>query len=53
MIASGSTTRMIAQALRLSSKTIESHRSRIMHKLHVHRAAELIRYAIRHQLIAP
>ena len=53
MIASGSTTRMIAQALGLSSKTIESHRSRIMHKLHVHRAAELIRYAIRHQLIAP
>jgi len=53
MIAAGSTTRDIAQSLGLSSKTIESHRSRIMRKLHVHRAAELIRYAIRHELIAP
>ena len=53
LVASGSTTRTIAQALGVSSKTIESHRSRIMHKLHIHRAAELIRYAIRQQLIAP
>ena len=53
LIASGSTTRMIAQALGLSSKTVESHRSRIMQKLHIHRAAELIRYAIRQQLITP
>jgi len=53
MIASGSTTRDIAHILGLSNKTVESHRSRIMHKLHVHRAAELIRYAIRHQLITP
>ena len=53
MVASGSTTRDIAKSLGLSSKTIESHRSRIMHKLHMHRAAELIRYAIRRQLITP
>jgi len=53
LIAQGNTTRMIAQELGLSTKTIESHRSRIMHKLHVHRAAELIRYAIRRQLITP
>ena len=51
MIASGNTTRMIAETLGLSSKTIESHRSRIMHKLHMHRAADLIRYAIRRQII--
>jgi DNA-binding NarL/FixJ family response regulator len=53
LIAKGHTTRTIAGELGLSAKTIESHRSRIMHKLHVHRAAELIRYAIRRQLIAP
>ena len=53
MVASGSTTRDIARTLGLSSKTVESHRSRIMHKLHIHRAAELIRYAIRRQLITP
>ena len=53
LIAAGNTTRAIAQTLGLSVKTVESHRSRIMHKLHVHRAAELIRYAIRRQLITP
>jgi DNA-binding NarL/FixJ family response regulator len=53
LIAKGSTTRAIAKELGLSAKTVESHRSRIMQKLHVHRAAELIRYAIRRQLISP
>ncbi|MGE5624326.1 MAG: response regulator [Bacillota bacterium] len=53
MIATGNTTRAIAKELGLSAKTVESHRSRIMHKLHLHRAAELIRYAIRRQLITP
>lgn len=53
LIAKGNTTRNIAKELGLSAKTVESHRSRIMQKLHVHRAAELIRYAIRRQLITP
>ena len=53
MIASGSTNRDIAQALGLSPKTVESHRNRIMHKLNVHRAAELIRYAVRRNIIRP
>lgn len=52
LIATGRTARDIARILGLSAKTVESHRSRIMQKLHVHRAAELIRYAIRHQLIS-
>jgi len=53
LIARGATTRAIAKELGLSAKTVESHRGRIMQKLHVHRAAELIRYAIRRQLISP
>ncbi|HEY3857973.1 MAG TPA: response regulator transcription factor, partial [Gammaproteobacteria bacterium] len=53
LIAKGTTTRLIAKQLGLSAKTVESHRSRIMQKLHLHRAAELIRYAIRRQLISP
>lgn len=51
MIASGNTTRDIAQSLGLSPKTVESHRNRIMHKLNLHRSAELIRYAVRRHLI--
>lgn len=53
MIADGKTNRVIADALGLSVKTIESHRSKIMEKLNIHRTAELIRYSIRHQLISP
>ena len=46
MIASGSTDRDIARAPGLSPKTAESHRNRIMHKLDVHRATELIRHTV-------
>lgn len=53
MIASGGTNRDVARALGLSPKTVESHRNRIMHKLNVHRAAELIRYAVRRNIIRP
>lgn len=53
MIAAGSTTSAIAQALGISRKTINSHRGSIMRKLHIHRAAGLTRYAIRQHLIAP
>jgi DNA-binding NarL/FixJ family response regulator len=39
-------TREIAKQLRLSPKTVESHRLRLMHKLNLKTAAELIRHAI-------
>jgi len=51
MIAEGKSSRSISETLGLSIKTVESHRSRIMHKLKIHRAAELIRYAVRHRLV--
>jgi DNA-binding NarL/FixJ family response regulator len=51
MIAQGKTTREIAATLSLSPKTIESHRGRIMQKLDLHQMAQLVSYAVRHQLI--
>jgi DNA-binding NarL/FixJ family response regulator len=39
-------TREIAEQLRLSPKTVESHRLRLMRKLHLKTAAELLRHAI-------
>lgn len=51
MIAQGKTTREIAEMLSLSPKTIESHRGRIMQKLDLHQMAQLISYAVRHQII--
>lgn len=50
LIAEGKTSREIAEILHLSPKTIESHRSRIMHKLKLQQTTELICYAVRAQM---
>jgi DNA-binding NarL/FixJ family response regulator len=52
-IAEGETTKEIASRLDLSVKTVESHRTRLMHKLDIHETATLVRYAIRRGLTAP
>src|SRR5882724_1001682 len=49
-IAEGQTTKEIAWHLGLSVKTVESHRIRLMRKLHIHETATLVRYAIRRGL---
>lgn len=51
MVAEGKCNKEIAQALGLSSRTVEAYRARLMSKLHVHSVAELVRYAIRNNLI--
>ncbi|HEV8265442.1 MAG TPA: response regulator transcription factor [Gemmatimonadales bacterium] len=53
LVAEGKSTKQIAQVLRISVKTAEFHRGRVMKKLHVHETAGLVRYAIREGLIAP
>jgi two-component system, NarL family, response regulator NreC len=52
-IAEGQTTKEIASHLGLSVKTVESHRTRLMHKLDIHETATLVRYAIRRGLTTP
>lgn len=47
LIAEGNNTRLIAQSLKISEKTVAAHRSNIMHKLKVKSIAELTKYAIR------
>ena len=41
----------VASHLGISKRTVETHRSRILKKLHVHSAVELIRLAARHGLL--
>jgi DNA-binding NarL/FixJ family response regulator len=53
LIAEGETTKEIAWRLRLSTKTVESHRIRLMRKLDIHETATLVRYAIRRGLTCP
>lgn len=52
-IASGLTTRQIAEVLGVSPKTVENHRSNIMRKLDVDSMAKLLAYAIREGLFDP
>ena len=41
----------IASQLCISKRTVETHRGRIMRKLHVHSATDLVRLAARHGLL--
>ncbi|HKR10074.1 MAG TPA: response regulator transcription factor [Gemmatimonadaceae bacterium] len=47
LVASGYRTREVADALKLSEKTVESHRHQLMRKLGLESTASLVRYAIR------
>src|SRR5262249_7914327 len=51
LVAEGRTTKEVANILGISTKTAESHRTRIMSKLDVHETASLVRYAIRIGLV--
>lgn len=46
LIAGGHTNRAIAGKLQISEKTVETHRSRMMRKLDIHRLADLVRFAL-------
>lgn len=50
LIGTGKTVGEIAVQLSLSPKTVSTYRTRILQKLRLHTSAELIRYALQHQL---
>ncbi len=49
-LVAGASVTDIAAELNLSGKTVSTHKARLMEKLGVANAADLVRYAIRHQL---
>ena len=53
LIATGSSTKEIAFALKLSVKTVETHRAQIMERLGIRDVAGLVRYALRAGLVPP
>jgi DNA-binding NarL/FixJ family response regulator len=53
LIAEAYTNRQIAQTLKLSEKTVESHRANVLSKLEMRDRVELVRYAIRRGLVEP
>jgi DNA-binding NarL/FixJ family response regulator len=50
--AEGRSTKEIARALRIGSKTVETHRRRLMQKLSRHSIAELTQYAIAEGIVS-
>jgi DNA-binding NarL/FixJ family response regulator len=53
LIAEGHSNKAIAGVLNISIKTVETHRSNVMHKLNFTSTAAVVRYAIRNGLIEP
>ncbi len=53
LVAEGLSSKEIAQRLQLTVKTVETHRSEIMHRLDIHDVAGLVRWAIRAGVVSP
>jgi DNA-binding NarL/FixJ family response regulator len=53
LLAEGRGNKDVATALTISVKTVEAHRSNIMHKLGVHSLSDIVHYAIRNRIVEP
>jgi len=53
LLSEGKNSKEVASILRISVKTVETHRANIMRKLDIHSVSELVRYAVRNQIIEP
>jgi DNA-binding NarL/FixJ family response regulator len=53
LLAEGKANKKIAAELGITIRTVETHRAKIMLKLGLHSLAELIHYAIRHEIFSP
>jgi DNA-binding NarL/FixJ family response regulator len=51
LIAESKTNREIGERLRISIKTVQTHRANLMNKLDIHDQTSLVKYAIRHGLV--
>ena len=52
LVADGTTSREIAERLSISPKTVDTYRSRLMHKIMVEDMAGLVKFAIQHGVIS-
>lgn len=53
LLASGKSITDIGTQLHLSVKTVSTHKSRILTKMGIHSLAEIVQYAVTHNLLAP
>jgi DNA-binding NarL/FixJ family response regulator len=52
LLAEGKSNKEAASILHLSLHTVETHRTNLMQKLHLHNTAEIVLYAVRKKIIA-
>ena len=50
-IAEGKSSKEISSVMGISFNTVNVHRNNIMHKLNLHKTAELVRYAIKERIV--
>jgi DNA-binding NarL/FixJ family response regulator len=53
LIAEGKSNKEVAQILNISTRTVETHRAHIMHKLDLTSLGDLVRYAVRNRIVEP
>jgi len=51
LLAEGKSSKEVAESLSISVKTADTHRANIMRKLDMHSVTELVRYAVRNQIV--
>ena len=51
LLAEGKSSKQVASSLGISVKTAETHRANIMRKLEMHSVSEVVRYAVKNQII--
>lgn len=51
MLCEGLSNKEVASKVGISTRTVESHRNNIMHKLQVSAFSDLVRYAVRHKVV--
>ena len=51
LLAEGSSNKEVSSQLKISLKTAESHRARVMHKLNLHSTSDIVHYAIRNKIV--
>jgi DNA-binding NarL/FixJ family response regulator len=51
LLAEGKSNKEVATILDLSTYTVETHRTNLMHKLNLHNTAEIVLYAVRKKII--
>lgn len=51
LLAEGKSSKEVASSLGISVKTAETHRANVMRKLELHSVSDLVRYAVRNQII--